>query len=107
MCKKAQDEGAMQRIRVAKKSPRVNHILFADDTLFFCKTSASNVSTLTGILKQYGTASGQCINQAKSAITFSSKATQEAKDMIENSLEIHCEGGGRKVFGSPRTFWKE
>uniref|UniRef100_A0A1J3K2W1 Putative mitochondrial protein n=1 Tax=Noccaea caerulescens TaxID=107243 RepID=A0A1J3K2W1_NOCCA len=35
LCKKAQVSGKLQGLRVARGSPRVNHLLFADDTMFF------------------------------------------------------------------------
>lgn len=40
LCKNAERDGTLQGIRVAKGSPKVNHLLFADDTIFFCQISA-------------------------------------------------------------------
>ena len=36
LCTKAQVNGSLPGIRVARASPLVNHLLFADDTMFFC-----------------------------------------------------------------------
>ncbi|KAG7543408.1 Ribonuclease H domain [Arabidopsis thaliana x Arabidopsis arenosa] len=33
----AQQDGILPGLRVSKGSPRVNHLLFADDTMFFCR----------------------------------------------------------------------
>lgn len=71
LCSKAAREGNLQGIRVANGSPRINHLLFADDTMFFCLATEDSCNTLKQILVKYEKASGQQINKGKSAITFS------------------------------------
>lgn len=85
----------------------MNHLLFADDTLFFCKTNKQSVATLQNILLRYEQASGQKINQAKSAITFSNKAPQSLKDRVKLSLAITNEGGKGKYLGLPEHFGRK
>lgn len=101
LCHQAEHNGTLRGIRVAQQSPRVNHLLFADDTLFFCRTNAQSVATLQNILLLYEQASGQRINQAKSAITFSNKASQTLKARVKDTLDIHNEGGTGKYLGLP------
>lgn len=74
LCKSAEKKGLLQGVRVARGSPRVSHLLFADDTMFFGLASATNCETLMKILKDYERASGQMINKSKSSVTFSSKS---------------------------------
>ena len=88
LCKRAQQAGLLSGIRVARGSPRVNHLLFADDTMFFIRTDELSCSTLHRILQQYKTASGQTINTTKSAITFSAKITQETRTRVKSHLGI-------------------
>lgn len=76
LCRNAEKDGTLQGIRVATKCPRVNHLLFADDTMFFCQTSPANCDKLKSILWMYEQASGQQINTTKSSITFSSKTPE-------------------------------
>lgn len=71
LCKEAERNGSLPGVRVARNSPRINHLLFADDTMFFCYSTPSCCETLRNILQEYGSASGQRINRAKSSITFS------------------------------------
>lgn len=73
LCKQAHRDRSLMGLRVAKGSPRINHLLFADDTMFFCYSTPENCSTLKRNLQEYERASGQQINTAKSSITFSSK----------------------------------
>lgn len=107
LCKRAQEEGNLQGIKIARGSPRFNHLLFADDTMFFCKTKNRSVGALKQILKDYESASGQCINKEKSAITFSKKAPQELRKKVKHSLQISQEGGVGKYLGLPEHFRKK
>lgn len=104
LCHNAQVRGTLPGIRVARKSPLINHLLFADDTMFFSKTSAKSCSTLLSILKRYEEASWQCINVAKSGITFSSKTPPEVKARVKQALGITMEGGVGKYLGLPEHF---
>lgn len=42
LCRKAQNNGSVVGLRVAKRSPQINNLLFAEDTMFFCKASKRN-----------------------------------------------------------------
>ena len=104
LCKRAHESGSMAGIRVAVKAPRVNHLLFADDTMFFLKSDDQSCATLVIILQQYKIASGQKINTSKSAITFSEKTTQETRSRVKIFLGIANEGGVGKYLGLPEHF---
>ena len=52
LCKRAQQAGLLSGIRVVRGSPRVNHLLFVDDTMFFIRTDELSCSTLHRILQQ-------------------------------------------------------
>ncbi|CAA7037002.1 unnamed protein product, partial [Microthlaspi erraticum] len=58
LCRQAQDIGKLPGIRVSRGSPRLNHLLFADATMFFCKTSQQSCESLMTILQKYEKASG-------------------------------------------------
>ena len=107
LCNKAQEEGRIQGIRVARGSPRINHLLFADDTMFFLKADKEAAITLKAILKRYEEASGQLINAEKSSITFSRKAPAALKQMIHSELQILKEGGVGKYLGLPELFGRK
>ncbi|WZY78965.1 hypothetical protein YC2023_025349 [Brassica napus] len=104
LCMEAQRRGSLAGVRVARASPRINHLLFADDTMFFAKTTISSVNALKEVLKKYEAASGQMINTEKSAITFSKKAPAEVRERVKECLGIAKEGGVGKYLGLPEHF---
>jgi hypothetical protein len=57
--------------RICRGSPSISHLLFADDSFLFSKTTLSKVTTLKHILDTYEAACGQAINYKKSTITYS------------------------------------
>lgn len=82
----------------------MNHLLFADDMIFFCAASADSSRSLLHILNQYEVASGQMINKNKSAITFSKKTPSAMKEEAKAILGITKEGGEGKYLGAPEHF---
>lgn len=107
MCNQAQLSGALQGVKVSRGSPAVNHLLFADDTMFFCRSNPSCVNTLKNILNKYADISGQCINLGKSAVTFSAKTPPEVKLRVKATLGIDAEGGIGKYLGLPELFGRK
>lgn len=49
-----QESGEMTGIKVTQQAPRINHLLFADDTMFFIKETHQSCSVLNYILQDYG-----------------------------------------------------
>ena len=107
LCRNAARTGKLQGVRVAKGCPRVNHLLFADDTMFFCHSSPESCNNLIKILSEYEEASGQKINRNKSAVTFSSKTPVEMKNAAKAILNINKEGGLGKYLGLPEHFGRK
>ncbi|XP_048596370.1 uncharacterized protein LOC106358899 [Brassica napus] len=55
LCRKAHISGHMVGLRVARAAPCINHLLFADDTMFFLKTDMKSCAALKNILGLYET----------------------------------------------------
>ncbi|CAL9234962.1 unnamed protein product [Arabidopsis halleri] len=79
---KAQANGSLPGLRVAKGSPRVNHLLFADDTMFFCRSDLQSCRKLQSIL-------------------------QKLKTEQKRELHINKEGGQGKYLGLPELFGRK
>ena len=82
LCKRAQIRGDVVGVKVARNCPAINHLLFADDTIFFSRTDPHSCTALVTILKKYEEASGLFINLEKSAITFSAKTPASTKRRV-------------------------
>lgn len=52
LCKNAMDNGSLRGLQVSQRSPHVNHLLFADDTMLFCKMNEKNCRVLVSILRE-------------------------------------------------------
>ena len=99
-----QRNGTLKGIKIASGAPCINHLLFADDTMFFCKANEQNAQTLNKILATYESVSGQLINLEKSAVSFSKSTPQDRKEQISVILGIEKTGGFGVYLGIPEQF---
>lgn len=91
-------------MRLTRNCPSVQHLLFADDSLFLCKASLSECTEFLKCLKLYADASGQVINFQKSAVTFGADIDPVMKTLLAEILHIDNEGGDGKYLGLPECF---
>ena len=94
-------------VKISNQAPAINHLLFADDSLFFSLANARSGTQLKKILGLYEQVSGQAINLTKSSITFGSKVSQGVKTQMRNILGIHNDGGMGKYLGLPEQFGRK
>lgn len=60
----------------------MNHLLFADDNLIFCKVDNTSIYYLQDVLNQYARDSEQYINIEKTIMIFSQNVRREVKDEV-------------------------
>ncbi|XP_010419180.1 PREDICTED: uncharacterized protein LOC104704857 [Camelina sativa] len=101
--KKAEREEKITGIKIARDLPPISHLLFADDSLFFCQADEEQCSTVMNIIGNYGKASGQEVNLDKSSIMFGKKVTSEVKDRVKSVIGISKEGGMGSYLGIPES----
>ncbi|GAA0147642.1 hypothetical protein LIER_36555 [Lithospermum erythrorhizon] len=70
MLRAAEERRALTSIKVGATSPRMSHILFADDTMIFCKESVTKSKYTVRILADYDRALGQKLNMRKCSLNF-------------------------------------
>ena len=78
-------------IRVSPRSPWVNHLLFADDSLIFLKAEGASATRLNEVLRIYGECSGQCVNRDKSSVFFSPNTPDVVRQDLKTVLGIAVE----------------
>ncbi|XP_056864144.1 uncharacterized protein LOC130511255 [Raphanus sativus] len=97
----AESQGKITGMHVSRASPPVSHLLFTDDSLFFCKAEHRECDEIMKAIGTYGTASGQCINFDKSSPPFGKRIPGHVKDAIKDSTGITNEGGMGSYPGIP------
>lgn len=88
-------------ISICRGAPKISHLFFANDSLFFCNANGNECCKLKEILKIYESASGQKINTNKSSIFFSPNTSQELKEEILHILGPMNDLRHQKYLGLP------
>jgi hypothetical protein len=68
---KANEDGTLPGVHICQAAPRINHLLFADDSLVLMKATSESARSLQRMLHLYECCSGQTINYDKSSVMFS------------------------------------
>lgn len=101
--KDAECHGRIQGLQVSRASPSTSHLLFADDSLFFCKADPLQGKEMINILRLYGEASGQQLNAAMSSVMFGHDVDTNTRNSVKTSLGIHKDGGMGSYLGLPEN----
>ena len=84
----------------------ISHLLFADDSLLFCKATVGECQQLLSILGQYEAASGQAINRPKTSLFFSKNIKPEIWRLIQQQMGARVMTNSDKYLGLPMTCGK-
>ncbi|KAF5458308.1 hypothetical protein F2P56_022343 [Juglans regia] len=82
LLRKAERNQVLKGIKVCRRAPNVNHLLFVDDSVIFCQVNVEENITIQRILNTYEKASGQKINKEKTTLVFSNNVTDAVKEEI-------------------------
>jgi hypothetical protein len=78
----AEQHGVISGVPTSKRGSRLSHLLFADDSLFFCKANQVEWRRVLRLLGLYEGGSGQKINLQKTSIFFSRNTSLERRQEI-------------------------
>ena len=67
MLKKEERDGQIKGVAVCRGALRVSHLLFADDSIVFCRASVEECDRLIKVLEEYEGDSGQKLNKEKNS----------------------------------------
>ncbi|KAL0454374.1 UNVERIFIED_CONTAM: hypothetical protein Slati_0776600 [Sesamum latifolium] len=79
LIQKAKVEGSIQGISVSRSAPSISHLLFADDTLIFCRATTKAMSCIRDILCLSERASGLKVHMQRSAMVISRNVTEDLR----------------------------
>jgi len=86
-------------IKIAPAAMRIPCLLFADDSLIFCKTSSEACRQLKNLLDLFCTQSGQLINFHKSSLIFSKNTCSTDKQLVAGIFNISHSSALGKYLG--------
>ncbi|KAK9987792.1 hypothetical protein SO802_028031 [Lithocarpus litseifolius] len=88
-------------ISIRRGSPSITHLLFADDSVIYCKAFGQESKELQIILQKYEEATGQRINTEKSSIFFSQNTDEETKKEVREILGAMQDTQSKKYLSLP------
>ncbi|XP_026458663.1 uncharacterized protein LOC113359205 [Papaver somniferum] len=97
----AESQGLIHGTKIWNEAPTINHLLFADDCMIFCKANMEECNNLINIFQDFGQSCGQLINFAKSGIFFSKNTDPDIADNISDVMHVQRINITDKYLGSP------
>ena len=77
MLKKEELEGHIKGIAVCKGTPSISHLLFAYDSIVFCKATVEEGNRVMKVLEDYEGDLGQKLNKEKTSLFFNKNTSRE------------------------------
>ena len=77
LLRKAKENGDIRSVSICRSAPKLTHLLFADDSLIFCKAKINEFEKLLEILATYEQASGIQISGDKTTLFFSKSTSHQ------------------------------
>ncbi|XP_042944649.1 uncharacterized protein LOC122278535 [Carya illinoinensis] len=101
MLRQAEENKRVEGVKICRDSPRINNLLFADDSLFFCRATLQTNADIHQLLKEYELASGQKVNKEKTAMVLSTNVNPQLQQEIMASWGIQQAQKYEKYLGLP------
>jgi hypothetical protein len=98
---KAEEEGKITGLPIARGGTKINHLFFADDSLLFCRATIAEWAHIQEILEKYKKASGQKLNREKTSLFFSRNTKEETKNFIISVAGVSATNRYEKYLGLP------
>jgi hypothetical protein len=106
LLRKAELEHSIAGLAIARGGPRINHLFFADDSVFFYKVGSQEWGNVQKILKLYESALGQKLNSDKRSLLLSKNMLQIVKDHLVTVVGVTPTNCFEKYLGLPSMVGK-
>ena len=93
--------GDIRGVSICRNGPRLTHLLFADDSLIFCRAKENECQKLLEVLATYASASGQQINREITTLFFNKSISQALQNTIKAALGVLVIQQYEKYLGLP------
>lgn len=84
--------------------PPISHLLYADDSILFCRAKPKEATVIMNTLQIYQEASSQQVNLDKSEMVFRPNIPLEVKKKFQENLPVKISSNITKYFGMPTQF---
>jgi hypothetical protein len=101
LIEKAQGDKLLHGVKIVPTAPEITHLLFADDSLLFCRANKVEIHNLNNIISSYQKASGQLVNMAKSETMFSKRVPEDTRREINQIMTMQRVDYFSKYLGMP------
>ena len=88
LIRKAATNGDIRGVTICQNGPKITHLLFADDSLIFCRAKESECQSLLHVLATYERASRRQINRTKTTLFFSKSTPGNMQNLIKDMLGV-------------------
>ena len=93
--------GDIKGFSLCRRGPELTHLLFADDSLLFCRATSKECGKFLGTLDCYEKTSGQKFNKNKTTIFYSLSTLENTKQEIKTTLVLQEIAEYEKYLGLP------
>nr|XP_045084679.1 uncharacterized protein LOC123494096 [Aegilops tauschii subsp. strangulata] len=101
LLKKEIAENNLTPIKIARNSPGISNLLFADDSLIFFKATTEQAKTIKRVLTTFQRCTGQLLSESKCSILFSEACPEATRAGIKNILGVQADTFESKYLGLP------